>query len=195
MHKIVAFLAAWLSRSGDTTFWSWVITALYAVTMVLALYYVKKNHAAKTQRFLWKWITAFLFVMGINKQLDLQILVTMAGSFVANHLGFIDYRREIQKALAVTIFVGLSFSGVVILLRARAVLRQCLIELIGVATLAFFALVRVGSISHLHKATAFEYHKGVRIHGLELLGLVVILIALIAHIKNIPPAQQRSSCR
>lgn len=194
MHKIVAFFAAWLSRSGDTTFWSWVITALYAVTMVVAMYYVKKIPAAKAERFLWKWITVFLVVMGINKQLDLQILVMMAGNFVGNHLGFIGYRREIQKALALIIFTGVSISGVVILLRARAVLRQSAVELAGVATLAFFALVRVGTITHLHKAAAFEYQKGVHIHGIELLGLLVILLALVLHVKRLPPVSQRSSC-
>jgi hypothetical protein len=187
MNKAISFLSEWLSRSGDTTFWSWVITLLYAITMVVAVYYVVKIKGTESsdKRFLWICISIFLFGMGINKQLDLQILLTMAGSFIAEHLGWYEYRRLIQKIFTIGFLIVISAAGGVILFRIRRIIRQSIVELSGVAILVFFAIIRAGSINHLNKAIVFEQEKVSHIHGLEFLGLAVILFAVLYHLKKI----------
>jgi uncharacterized membrane protein YhdT len=186
MNCLLSFLSEWLSRSGDTTFWSWVITLLYAITIVVAVYYVVKikGKESSDKRFLWICISLFLIGMGINKQLDLQILLTMAGSFIAEHLGWYEYRRFIQKIFTISLIICLSAAGGMILFRVRKIIRQSIVELSGVAILVFFAVIRAGSINHLNKAITFEQEKVSHIHGLELLGLAVILFAALYHLKK-----------
>ena len=186
MNKAISFLSEWLSRSGDTTFWSWVITLLYAIAMVVAIYYVVKikGKESSDKRFLWICISIFLVGMGINKQLDLQILLTMAGSFIAEHQGWYEYRRLIQKIFTIGFLICLSAAGGVILFRIRRIIRQSIMELSGVAILVFFAVIRAGSINHLNKAIVFEQRKVSHIHGLEFLGLAVILFAVLYHLRK-----------
>jgi hypothetical protein len=186
MNRLLSFLSEWLSRSGDTTFWSWVITFLYAITMGFAVYYVVKIKGKESgdKRFLWICISLFLIGMGINKQLDLQIVLTMAGSFIAEHQGWYEQRRLIQKIFTIGFLIGISAAGGVILFRIRRIIRQSIVELAGVAILVFFAVIRAGSINHLNKAIVFEQEKVSHIHGLEFLGLAVILFAVLFHLKK-----------
>jgi hypothetical protein len=186
MNRVIGFLSEWLSRSGDTTFWSWVITILYAITIFVSVYYVVKikGKESRDKRFLWICISLFLIGMGINKQLDLQILLTMAGSFIAEHQGWYEYRRVVQKIFTIGILVCVSAAGGLILFRIRTIIRQSIVELSGVAILAFFAIIRVGSINHLNKAIAFEQEKVSHIHGIEFAGIAIILLALLHHLKK-----------
>jgi hypothetical protein len=187
MNRLLSFLSEWLSRSGDTTFWSWVITILYAITIAFAVYYTVKikGKENRDRRFLWVCISVFLLGMGINKQLDLQILLTMAGGFIAEHLGWYEYRRVVQKIFSIVILVCVAGAGGLILFRIRRIIRQSIVELSGVAILASFALIRVGSINHLNRAIAFEQEKISHIHGIEFAGIAVILFAVLRQLKKI----------
>lgn len=196
MNRLLSFLSEWLSRSGDTTFWSWVITLLYAITILGSVYYVIKIRGEENgdRRFLWIAISLFLVGMGVNKQLDLQILLTMVGSFIAEHLGWYEYRRVVQKIFTIGVLVCVSGAGGLILFRIRRIIRHSLVELSGAAILVFFAAIRMGSINHLNKAIAFEQEKISHIHGIELAGLAVILFALLNNLKNRKVGTNREQC-
>ena len=171
MHSIFNFLSRWLARAGDYSFWSWVITFLYLIAISLSFYYVSRLKEKKEQRFLWICISIFLLAMGINKQLDFQTLLIMVGRRVSWRFGIYRYRSLIQKTAAVIILGGVSVLGVVILIRIRSVIKESLTALLGVTILVFFALVRVGSFTHVHRVISLVSHLFSRIHGLELLGL------------------------
>ena len=109
----------------------------------------------------------------------------MAGSFIAEHQGWYEYRRFIQKIFTIVLSIVLSAAGGVILFKIRRIIRQSMVELAGVAILVFFAVIRAGSINHLNKAITFEQEKVSHIHGLELLGLAVILFAALYHLKKL----------
>jgi len=166
MNKIIPFLNTWLSKSGDDTFWSWVITLIYLLTIILSLYYVHNIKTEKTKHFLWISISIFLMALGINKQLDIQILVEMVGRFIAKNLGLLQHRYFIHFIFAFSLFVIMIAISIFVLIRIRTIIGQSLIALSGVTLLTLFVFIRAGSI----------YVP--RIHGLELLGLMIIFADL-----------------
>jgi len=178
MDRIIPFLTRWLSQSGDSTFWSWVITFFYIITTTLSIYYLKKIKPLKPDNLLWYSITVLLMTLGINKQLDIQILVAMTGHFFAKRLGLLDFRNSIEIITILGVSLFLCTVGIIILFRIRSILRKSVLELSGVFLLLMFVVIRVGSISLLKMTIIY-------IHGLELLGLVVILYSLLMRIKNL----------
>ncbi len=181
MTRVLLFISRWINQSGDTTFWSWVITFFYAVTIITSLYYLYKLKGENTRekRFLWYCIVVFLIIMGINKQLDLQIFLTMSGRFIARHIGWFERRRIIQAYFTIGIILFFSSTGIYILYKIRTIIRQSLVELAGATTLLFFAVIRAASFNHIGFAVSFENHTISRIHGLEMTGLVLILCACV----------------
>ena len=173
MTKILAFLSSWLSKSGDHTFWSWVITITYIAVVVLSIYSLKKIKSDKTLRLLWICITIFLTIMGINKQLDIQILLIMVGRFMARHLNLSGYSYYIRIIVVIGLFAVMALLTAIILFKTRTVLQQSFAAISGVAILMIFVLIR---------ALSFYIYK---IHGLELLGLILILVDRIIFLRNL----------
>ena len=105
--------------------------------------------------------------LGINKQLDIQILVEMVGRFIAKNLGLLQHRDFIQYIFVFSLFVITIAISLFVLIRIRTIIGQSLIALSGVTLLTLFVFIRAGSINVP------------RIHGLELLGLIIIFTDLI----------------
>ena len=163
--RIDHILGRWLSLAGDDTFWSWVITIAYLITFIFSLRYTRKQSGNRPLHTLWMFITLFIAVMGINKQLDIQILIIMVGRFCANHLGLRAYRYHIYFL----VFLFLILMMVVILIFlfrvSKTALKQSKTALSGVLVIMFFILLRAGFIYVPH------------VHGVELLGILLILAA------------------
>ena len=184
MDTVSVLLEQWAGRLGDTTFWGWLITLFYGIATIAAVYYViilSRSHATE-KKILWICITVVLIVFGINKQLDLQILLTIAGRAVASAQGWLAYRRVVQKIFAVGIFGSIGMAGIVALWYTRRVLVKSWLELLGTAILLGFVLIRTASMSHVNKAIRFEQNRISHIHAIELLGLLIILAAVYFHI-------------
>ncbi|MBB6479501.1 hypothetical protein [Spirochaeta isovalerica] len=181
MSRLEDFIARWLSRSGDATFWSWVITFLYAVVIILSFLYTRKIRGDKPLHLLWMALSTFLLAMGVNKQLDFQTLLIMGGRYLAWKTGFIRYGWVIQMA-AGAIISSLCFAAILyILIRCRSVLNRAKTALAGTAILLLFLFIRIGSITGLRTAMILQYII-FHIHALELLGLTIIFASLIYYI-------------
>ena len=87
MNRVIHFIERWLSASGDTTFWSWVITILYGGVIVLCFILRTKLTEDRPRRVFWSSISLFVLAMGINKQLDVQTLIFMSGKSIAGRTG------------------------------------------------------------------------------------------------------------
>jgi len=185
LNKIIPFLNTWLSKSGDTTFWSWIITIMYVVVVSLSLYYTNRIKTDKERHFLWVCISLFILAMGINKQLDFQILLTMAGKTLAGNLNLMNRSRILWKTLAVGILFSAVIGGIIILYKSRRILNKEKLTIGGVAILLFFTLTRVGSISQIRIAIILQYYVISRIHAVELLGLLIISLSLFLKFRNI----------
>lgn len=172
----------WLSKSGDTTMWSWIITVMYVLAIILSFYLARTIKAENDRHFLWVWLSVFLLAMGLNKQLDVQILISMTGKYLAWNLNIYQYGRLLQKILALGILLGTAAFAILIFQKTRSILHKEKLSLTGFAILILFTLIRVGSISHIGIAIYLQYYVISRIHGLEFLGLLVITISLIRNL-------------
>ncbi len=185
METVYTILREWLSRCWDTTFWGWLITVSYSLAIFASLYYLKRINRTIDQEkhLLWKYIAGFLIIMGINKQLDFQILLTIIMKMVSHAYDWFEYRRLVQAYFAKGIILIVCFVGISLLYRTRHVLKKSMGELAGCAILLGFGLIRTSSINHIEKAMVLEHNKISHIHAIELVGIAVILIALFNNLK------------
>ena len=88
-------------------------------------------------------------VLGINKQLDLQTLLTVLGRDIAQANGLYESRREIQL-IFVILFALFCFSLLVALSWwLRGCWRRYWMPLLGVALLVSFVVIRAASFQHV----------------------------------------------
>ena len=173
MDKLLHFLSVWFSENGDTTFWSWIITILYAVTFLTSLYYVYKIRNDRKSFFLWVCISLFVFVMGINKQLDVQILLAMIWRYLEHHLDLYRYRRIIFHLVITGLFTGFLAAVIIVIVKTGKTIFKSILSITGIFILMLFVLMRAG------------YFHVPRIHSIELLGIGLVFIDLILKIKNL----------
>lgn len=104
----------WRTNRGDKTFIGWGITGLYALIVVICLYCTgvldKRGTVAISQIYAWFWwiMASLLLLMGINKQLDLQMLLADIGRSYTQLAGWYGQRKPFQiRVLAFGACIGL----------------------------------------------------------------------------------------
>ncbi|MCX7726257.1 MAG: hypothetical protein N2053_05360, partial [Chitinispirillaceae bacterium] len=151
-----------------------------------SFYYVKilDSNTDTEKRILWICLGIFLTFMGINKQLDLQLLLAILGRYIGEKYGFLGVRRTLQSYFAITLFLlVLAITGIIIY-RIRKILKNSLIELIGITFIITFFLIQTASMTHLKIVIKFEEINIPHIHALELLGVIIILFSLLSQINR-----------
>ena len=145
----------WYSRMGDPTAVGWAITIAYFIVTVLCWQAglkektINVNIQKPERHVLWFGLSIFLLVLGINKQLDLQTLLTALGREIAQADGLYESRREIQL-IFVILFALFCFSSFVVLSWwLRGCWRRYWIPLLGVALLVSFVVIRAASFHHV----------------------------------------------
>jgi hypothetical protein len=165
----------------------WLTVAAYGLTAVLCLVAALKRTAvaagvaaadegkARPRRRIWLVVATVMFLLGINKQLDLQSLLTNIGRIIANHGGWYEQRRTIQFWFVVA--VGLVSIAMFILLvrKTRSIFHGRAILLLGLSVLLLFVVMRAASFHHV------GVFLGRRVLGLKLNWLLELgSIALVA---------------
>jgi len=145
----------WYQHMGDPTVIGWTITiAYFLVTLLCWRAGLKEKtinvNIQKSERHaVWFGLSILFFVLGINKQLDLQTLLTVVGREIAQSNGLYESRREIQL-IFVIFFTLFCFSSIVALSWwLRDCWRRYLIPLLGVAFLVSFVVIRAASFQHV----------------------------------------------
>lgn len=164
----------WVPEIGDPTIIGWVTVAVYFIVSLICLKaaFITKND--NSIKILWKFLTVFLIFLGINKQLDLQTLLTQLGREISIAQGWYQYRRTVQVGFI--ILIGLSgIAGMFLLIQTfRSASAAIKIALTGSIILLVFILIRASSFHHIELLINFEL-TGTRINWLlELGGLAVI---------------------
>ena len=145
----------WYQRMGDPTVAGWTITIAYFLVTLLCWRagLKEKTINASIQQteghVLWFGLSILLLVLGINKQLDLQTLLTALGRDIAQANGLYESRREIQLVFVI-LFALFCFSSLVVLSWwVRDCWRHYLIPLLGFALLVSFVVIRAASFQHV----------------------------------------------
>lgn len=139
----------WKPGIGDPTVWGWVTVMAYIAAAVFAL---KAANVAKMAGRVWKTESAFWFgvtltmvVLGINKQLDFQSLLTELARGWAREAGWYEDRRMVQSA-AIVFMVATAIgtaAGLCLLLRRAAV--EVKLAAIALCFILAFVVIRAAS--------------------------------------------------
>jgi len=186
----------WRLGIGDPTLIGWVTVVAYLVAALGTFWAAWREprtdnkHPNRPATF-WLVLCALLVALGINKQLDLQTLVTEIGRDSIRAWGMYQQRREIQVGfiLVVALICVAAVAG--FFWFARRALRYRWLALLGTVFIFGFVLVRAASF---HRVDAFL---AARIGGmrwnwvLELGGISAVAVAAF-RIARIRPPRPRS---
>lgn len=168
--------SVWRPEIGDPNRGGWVVTVAYITAGCLCCIYALRRgrwdtaERPRTHRAVWFGLAATMVLLGFNKQLDLQTLMTDLGRALAWRQGWIGYRRAVQLVFVVC----LGAACMVLLTRAIRAMRSAWSELwlamTGIAILLVFILVRAASFHHVVSALGLPSPSRRARHLTELFG-------------------------
>ena len=178
----------WSPTIGDPTFWGWLTVAAYAACALLALCVVirRRGGSPRSQAF-WMLLCVAMVFLAVNKQLDLQSLLTATGRCVAGLQGWYEDRRSFQRgvieALLAVILIVLAAS----LYLMRRDLRRNGLALLGLIVVAGFVAFRAVGFHHFDEIINLRV-RDIRFNVIfELTGLVMITLnALVLLLRKRP---------
>ena len=172
----------WHPGIGDPTPVGWIITITYFLSFFLCMWAgftarkVMKITGRADSQVLWFGFAAMLLLLGINKQLDLQTLLSQAGRVIAKSGGWYDTRRGVQAVFVIMLaFLGIILIGILFgMLKGRW--KQYTTAPAGIVLLVFFVLFRAAFMQHIDE---FLIHRTIFTPGklnkiLELLGILLV---------------------
>ena len=185
MNRLTLFVAAmsglgWQPSIGDPTFYGW-FTVLGYLGAAWASWWVHRAEAtasadAKRRPLFWGLLAVTMLLLGVNKQFDLQTLVTVVGRKMARDQGWYVRRHEYQELFVISVavagFIGLTGCGWLI----RHDLRRRWIALLGVSLLFVFIVLRASSFHHVDQLL---FHRAVgsrQINRLLELGGIAVVV-------------------
>lgn len=152
LHSTIIFAAVadgrWHPGIGDPTVSGWLTVLIYLGSVVrCAQKSIDSRKIGGNYQF-WIYLTIFLLLLGINKQLDLQSWFTQTMRDSAHAHGWYEHRRPLQLGFIVFLAIAL----LVTLLSLRVFLesswRQNKLTWIGIILLCAFILMRAASFHH-----------------------------------------------
>lgn len=163
----------WRPQIGDPTVLGWVTVGAYAVAAVAC------GLAARRVGRPWLGMAVVMVLLCVNKQLDLQSLLTDLGRIVARAQGWYRERRVVQRDVIVGM-LALSLGGASwVLLRWREFWSHHRLLFGGLVFLGTFIAVRAISFHHVDRLLKTQFI-GVRTNGvLELTGIGLVTAAAV----------------
>ncbi|MBA4325702.1 MAG: isopropylmalate isomerase [Rhodobacter sp.] len=145
-------LTRWSPGLGDNHPVGWLTVLVYLAAGIASACAARacpsEGNEALERRF-W-WITAaILLFLAVNKQLDLQSLLTMVARCHASLAGWYGERRGIQRAFIwLVVGGGIACLGL-LALHLRPILGRIWLALAGLTFVCGFVLIRAASFHHM----------------------------------------------
>lgn len=180
-HLFLCAFSRWSPGLGDNHLIGWLTVFVYVLAasacVAAALRGSFPAQSESRERLFWLLAAAILFSLAINKQLDLQSLLTSIGRCLAVEQGWYEDRRIVQRRFIVAVMLG----GVVLLAGLGFLLRGTFVRtglaLVGLGFVSCFVVVRAVSF-HQVDALINDWVLGIRLNWLlELPGPLVVLWA------------------
>lgn len=168
----------WSPGLGDNHPLGWLTVLIYLAAGIAsaraALARGREGTEVLERRF-W-WVTAaILLFLAVNKQLDLQSLLTMVARCHASLAGWYDERRGMQRAFIWLVAGGgIAFLGLLALL-LRRIMGRIWLALAGLAFVCSFVVIRAASF-HQMDGLIGSFALGIKVNWLlELPGPLLVL--------------------
>lgn len=174
-------LQVWRGDWGDPDLLGWAITVAYlfaaalCVRTALAARRVPPEYSSADRPGAWWVLAAGLLLLGLNKQLDLQIIVRELGLRFVGFIGLGENRRWVGRAFVVLLALFLLRVMVTAARRVRGHTRGHGLLLTDLGLLACFAVLRAGMYVPGLKQVNLTYkdalHLVFELGGIVLVGL------------------------
>ena len=173
----------WQPTIGDPSVMGWVTVGAYFLTSLIALVLVinsKRLFPAETysvQLRFWLTVCLLMFALGINKQLDLQSLITAMGRYYAVRDGWLEYKRYVQVGVITVILTVAALSLLFFIYRMKGLLKTNWLAIVGLTCLLLFIVSRATSFHHMDIFINTHF-LGIRLNWLmELGGLAAVALS------------------
>ena len=140
---------------GDPTLIGWTITLAYFIVTFLCCWagLAEKKSILGAHRswghILWFGMAILLFVLGLNKQLDLQTLMISLGREIAKANGWYDIRRDVQLVFIILIATFSFLSLFAMIWWLRGCWKKYWLLLFGLILITLFVVIRAASFNHV----------------------------------------------
>lgn len=183
----------WRLGIGDPTVMGWLTVAAYFGAALLCLreaLAAGRSPGRREKALFWGTLMMLLVVLGFNKQLDLQTLLTLTGRRIAIAQGWYENRRVAQLLFVGVVAMAGIFSVIVMqrLVRRHPDLR---LPLLGFVVLLVFVLVRAASFHHVDQLINFRMG-AVRMNWVLELGAIALVALGAWSTRRRGPAAERT---
>ncbi len=172
----------WRPGFSDHSLEGWLATICFFVACVLCILAARRQARPGPDRdmrlaIFWAALAAGLAFLGLNKQLDLQTLLTDIGRSASHSQGWYDARREFQKVFVavVAVFGAGCLAGLLYLIHKQW--RRQILALAGGVLLACFLGMRIAAMEHIDEAFGVNLESHFAETLLEIGGTICIVIA------------------
>ncbi|WP_426170182.1 hypothetical protein [Sandarakinorhabdus sp. DWP1-3-1] len=164
--------STWASQDAGTL--PWLAVAGYLVGAGLCLWR-RGGAGSGRERLFWLAAALAMLALGLNKQLDLQTLLTGWGRQMARDGGWYAQRRAYQKEFVIGVALVAMVIGAGLAWLVRGLSPRVLAALAGLGLLGAFVLVRLASFHHIDVAMRTPV-QGLKLHTvLELVGIAIVI--------------------
>ncbi len=172
----------WSPGIGDPTPMGWLTVVAYFAAAHACHRAHRRSRAASSRGAtsesrvarLWVGLAALLFALGVNKQLDLQSLLTAIGRELAYADGWYEERRKVQRIFVLGVAATVAGAGIGLFALARGQLTRLSPALGGALFLLAFVLVRASSFHHVDALIATDLC-GLRLNWIFELGGIAFI--------------------
>ena len=169
----------WSPQIGDPTVAGWVTVVAYAVCAVLGFMVLLRAQDSR-ERIFWGLVTLAMLFLGVNKQLDLQSMLTAAGRCLSQIQGWYEERQVFQRNFIIGLLVAAGLFLALVLWLMRGCLRRNGLAVLGLAFVTAFVAVRAVGFHHFDVLIDSRM-LGTRFNVLfELSGLVALAVNAMA---------------
>jgi hypothetical protein len=171
--------AAWRPGIGDPTAVGWATVVFYLIAALLSVQAARQTPAsANGARRWWYGLALMLLALGLNKQLDLQSLLTAVGRDVAVAQGWYEQRKRVQLVfVAIVALGGIGAIGLIAATLARRAGWPLRAAVLAAGVLVVFIIVRAASFHHVDAMLHLPATAGGLNIFLEVGPLLVIMLA------------------
>jgi hypothetical protein len=168
----------WKPEIGDPTIYGWITVAAYALGAICC--WRASTRAPSRERRFWLILTVIMAFLCVNKQLDLQELLTGFARFEAREHGWYATRHRYQVAFNAVMTMASTLAAVTLLSRARRASWPVRGAIFGLVFLLTFVLVRASSMQKVDWFINLRL-AGVRAnHVMELGGIMLVTVFALA---------------
>lgn len=136
----------WSPVIGDPSWTGWATVLVYLCVMVLTALVVRRApfpaRSLSRERLFWMIITLLMLALALNKQLDLQSVLTVAGRCAAKAQGWYEDRRQVQGMFLMLIAAGALVALGILMWLLRGTWRRSTVPVLGLCFVIGFVLMR-----------------------------------------------------